>query len=179
MSIYCAVIITAVRKRLIRKKEFKQINICLYETVENLQCMSLFASIHNKTVAERETKYSQTFVQQSPFGNGIKVTVIYSAGDGYIQVNFAENIIKATGNFGKLSGDLNIQGDRYIQGSDNTGLTVLLSLETKKETKSNPSVCVGITAYGDFKQDLSRLPEAELSTYLSFLLFLFFFLQNS
>ena len=33
----------------------------------------------------------------------------------YIQVNFAENIIKATGNFGKLSGDLNIQGDCYIQ----------------------------------------------------------------
>ena len=35
-------------------------------------------SIHNKTVAERETKYSQTFVQQSPVGNGIKVTVIYT-----------------------------------------------------------------------------------------------------
>ena len=64
-------------------------------------------------------------------------------GDCYIiQVNFAEIIIKATGNFGKLSGDLNIQGDRYIQGSDNTGLTVLHSLlETKKETKSNTSVC--------------------------------------
>ena len=46
-------------------------------------------SIHNKTAAERETKYSQTFVQQSPFGNGIKVTVIYAAGDHYIQVNFA------------------------------------------------------------------------------------------
>ena len=73
-------------------------------------------------------------------------------GDCYIQVNFAGIIIKATGNFGKLSGDLNIQGDCYIQGSDNTGLTVLLSLETKKETKSNPSMCVGITAYGDFKQ---------------------------
>ena len=72
-------------------------------------------SIHNKPAAERETKYSQTFVQQSPFGNGIKVTVIYTAGDGYIQVNFAENIIKATGNFGKLSGDRNIQGDCYIQ----------------------------------------------------------------
>ena len=38
-------------------------------------------SIHNKTAAERETKYSQTFVQQSPFGNGVKVTVIYAAGD--------------------------------------------------------------------------------------------------
>ena len=63
-------------------------------------------------------------------------------GDCYIQVNFAEIIIKATGNFGKLSGDLNIQGDRYIQGSYNTGLTVLHSLvETKKETKSNTSVC--------------------------------------
>ena len=152
-------------------------------------------SIHNKTAAERETKYSQTFVQQSPFGNGIKVTVIYAAGDRYIQVNFAENIIKATGNFwklssdrniqgacyiqgdryiqvnfaeniikatgnfGKLSGDRNIQGDRYIHGSYNTGLTVLLSLQSKKETKSNTSVCVGITAYGDFKQGLSRLPE--------------------
>ena len=104
----------------------------------------------------------------------------YIQGDRYIQVNFAENIIKATGNLGKLSGDLNIQGDRYIQGSDNTGLTVLHSLETKKETKSNPSMCVGITAYGDFKQGLSRLPEVELSAYLSFLLFLFFFfLQNS
>ena len=101
-------------------------------------------------------------------------------GDCYIQVNFARIIIKATGNFGKLFGDLNIQGDCYIQGSDNTGLTVLLSLETKKETKSNPSMCVGITAYGDFKQGLSRLPEVELSAYLSFLLFLFFFfLQNS
>ena len=77
-------------------------------------CHSL-PSTHNKTFAERETKYSQTFVQQSPFGNGIKVTVIYTAGDGYIQVNFAENIIKATGNFGKLSGDRNIQGDCYIQ----------------------------------------------------------------
>ena len=138
-------------------------------------------SIHNKPADEREKKYSQTFVQQSPFGNGIKVTVIYTAGDRYIQVNFAENIIKATGNFGKLSGDRNIQGDRYIQvnfaeniikatenfgklsrdrniqgdryirGSYNTGLTVLLSLETKKETKSNTSMCVGITAYGDFK----------------------------
>ena len=72
-------------------------------------------SIHNKTAAERETKYSQTFVQQSPFGNGIKVTVIYTAGDRYIQVNFAENKIKATGNFGKLSSDRNIQGDCYIQ----------------------------------------------------------------
>ena len=153
-------------------------------------------SIHNKTAAERETKYSQTFIQQSPFGNGIKVTVIYAAGDRYIQVNFAENIIKATGifwklssdriyrvpaiyrvtalyiqvnfaeniikatgNFGKLSGDRNIQGDRYIQGSYNTGLTVFHSLETKKETKSNTSMFVGITAYGDFKQGLSRLPE--------------------
>ena len=103
------------------------------------------------------------------------MTVIYAAGDRYIQVNFAENIVKAFENFGKLSGDLNIQGDRYIQGSDNTGLTVLHSLETKKETKSNTSVCVGITAYGDFKQGLSRLPEVELSAYLSFLLFLFFF----
>ena len=78
-------------------------------------CQSL-PSIHSKTVAERETKYSQTFVQQSPFGNGIKVTVIYTAGDGYIQVNFAENIIKATRNFGKLSGVRNIQGDCYIHG---------------------------------------------------------------
>ena len=147
------------RKRLIRKKEFKQINICLCETVEILQCISLFALLHNKTVAERETKYSQTLAQQSPFGNGIRVTVIYTAGDRYIQVNFAENKIKATGNFGKLSGDRNIKGDCYIQGSDNTGLTVLLSLETKKETKSNPSMCVGITAYGDFKQGLLRLPE--------------------
>ena len=132
-------------------------------------------SIHNKTVAERETKYSQTFVQQSPFGNGIRVTVIYAAVDRYMQVNFGENIIKATGNFGKLFGDHNIQGDRYIQGSYNTGLTVLRSLETKKETKSNTSVCVGITAYGDFKQDLSRVLNVELSAYLSFLLFLFFF----
>ena len=82
--------------------------------------------IHNKTAAERETKYSQTFVQQSPFGNGIKVTVIYAAGDRYIQVNFAENIIKATGNFGKLSSDHNVQGDRYIQGSYNTGFQVFL-----------------------------------------------------
>ena len=70
-------------------------------------------SIHNKPAAERETKYSQTFVQQSPFRNGIKVTVIYTAGDRYIQVNFAENKIKATGNFGKLSGDRNIKGDCY------------------------------------------------------------------
>ena len=68
-------------------------------------------------------------------------------------------IIKATGNFGKLSGDRNIQGDRYIQGSYNTGLTVLLSLQSKKETKSNTSMWVGITAYGDFKQGLLRLPE--------------------
>ena len=80
-------------------------------------------------------------------------------GDCYIQVNFARIIIKATGNFGKLSGDLNIQGDRYIHGSYNTGLTVLLSLQSKKETKSNTSGCVGITAYGDFKQGLLRLPE--------------------
>ena len=93
-------------------------------------------------------------------------------GDCYIQVNFAGIIIKATGNFGKLSGVRNIQGDRYIQGSDNTGLTVLLSLETKKETKWNTSVCVGITAYGDFKQGLSKLPEVELPAYLSFLLLL-------
>ena len=96
-------------------------------------------------------------------------------GDCYIQVNFAGIIIKATGNFGKLSGDLNIQGERYIQGRYNTGLTVLHSLETKKETKWNTSMCVGITAYGDFKQGLSRLPEVELSAYLSFLLFLFCF----
>ena len=133
------------------------------------------SSIHNKTAAERETKYSQTFVQQSPFGSGIKVTVIYTTGVRYIQVNFAENIIKANGNFGKLSSDCNIQGDCYIQGSYNTGLTVLLSLESKKETKSNTSMCVGITAYGDFKQGLSRLPEVELSAYLSFLLFLICF----
>ena len=133
-----------------------------------LKSLSVYHSlpfIHNETAAERETKYSQTFVQQSPFGNGIKVTVIYAAGDRYIQVNFAENIIKATGNFWKLSSDRNIQGacyiqgDRYIQGSYNTGLTVLLSLQSKKETKSNTSVCVGITAYGDFKQGLLRLPE--------------------
>ena len=58
-----------------------------------------------------------------------------------------------------MPGDRNIQGDRYIQGSYNTGLTVLLSLQSKKETKSNTSVCVGITAYGDFKQGLLRLPE--------------------
>ena len=103
------------------------------------------------------------------------MTVIYAAGDRYTQVNFAENIVKAIENFGKLSGDLNIQGDHYIQGSDNTGLTVLHSLETKKETKSNTSVCVGITAYGDFKQGLSRLPEVELSAYLYFLLFFFLF----
>ena len=96
-------------------------------------------------------------------------------GDCYIQVNFAGIIIKATGNFGKLSGDLNIQGERNIQGRYNTGLTVLHSLETKKETKSNTSMCVGITAYGDFKQGLSRLPEVELSAYLSFLIFLFCF----
>ena len=82
--------------------------------------------ITNQTAAERETKYSQTFVQQSPFGNGIKVTVIYAAGDRYIQVNFAENIIKVTGNFGKLSSDHNVQGDRYIQGSYNTGFQVFL-----------------------------------------------------
>ena len=93
----------------------------------------------------------------------------------YIQVNFAENIIKATGNFGKLFGDLNIQGDRYIHGSYNTGLTVLHSLQSKKETKSNTSMCVGITAYGDFKQGFSRLTEVELSAYLSFLLFLICF----
>ena len=99
-------------------------------------------------------------------------------GDCYIQVNFAGIIIKATGNFGKLSADLNIQGERYIQGRYNTGLTVLHSLETKKETKSNTSVCVGITAYGDFKQGLSRLPEVELSAYLSSFFFLFV-LQNS
>ena len=68
-------------------------------------------SIHNKTAAERETKYSRTFVQKAPFGNGIN---IYTAGDRYIQVNFAENKIKATGNFGKLSGDRNIKGDCYI-----------------------------------------------------------------
>ena len=98
-------------------------------------------SIHNKPAVERETKYSQTFVQQSPFGNGIKVTVIYTAGERYIQVNFAENI-KATENFGKLSSDRNIQGNRYIQGSYSTGLIVLHSLETKKETKSNTSVCL-------------------------------------
>ena len=143
-----------------------------------LKSLSVYHSlpfIHNKTAAERETKYSQTFVQQSPFGNGIKVTVIYAAGDRYIQVNFAENIVKAIENFGKLSGDLNIQGDHYIQGSDNTGLTVLHSLETKKETKSNTFVCVGITAYGDFKQGLSRLPEVELSAYLCFLLSLLCF----
>ena len=62
-----------------------------------------------------------------------------------------------------------------IYGSLYTGSTVLHSLESKKETKSNTSVCVGITAYGDFKQGLSRLPEVELSAYLSFLLFLFCF----
>ena len=73
-------------------------------------------SIHNKTAAQRETKYIQIFVQQSPLANGIRVTVMYAAVDRYIQVNFAENTIKATGNFGKLSGDRNIQGDCYIQG---------------------------------------------------------------
>ena len=94
-----------------------------------------------------------------------RVPAIYWVTAIYIQVNFAENIIKATGNFGKLSGDRNIQGDRYIHGSYNTGLTVLLSLQSKKETKSNTSMCVGITAYGDFKQGLLRLPEVELSAY--------------
>ena len=74
-----------------------------------------------------------------------------------------------------MSRDHNIQGDRYIQGSYNTGLTVLHLLETNKETKSNTSMCVGITAYGDFKRGLSRLPEVELSAYLSFHLFLFCF----
>ena len=49
-----------------------------------------------------------------------RVPAIYRVTALYIQVNFAENIIKATGNFGKLSGDRNIQGDRYIQGSFNT-----------------------------------------------------------
>ena len=44
-------------------------------------------SIHNKTAAQRETKYIQAFVQQSPFGNGIRVTVMYAAVDRYIQIN--------------------------------------------------------------------------------------------
>ena len=115
VSICCAVIITAVRKRLIRKKNLNKLILPVWNfwnpSVNNYHSLP---SIHNKPAAERETKYSQTFVQQSPFGNGIKVTVIYTAGDRYIQVNFAENKIKATGNFGKLSGDRNIKGDCYI-----------------------------------------------------------------
>ena len=76
------------------------------------------SSIHNKTAAERETKYSQTFVQQSPFGNGIKVTVIYAASDRYIQVNFAENIIKATGNMVSSRGQKKLEPrpDRSLLG---------------------------------------------------------------
>ena len=51
--------------------------------------------------------YSQTCVQRSPLGND-KVMMIQ--GDRYIQLNFAENY-KTTENFGKSSGDRNIQGD--------------------------------------------------------------------
>ena len=56
-------------------------------------------------------KYGQTFVQRSPLGNG-KETIIYRV-TTTIPVNIAE--YKATENLGNLSGDCNIQGDRYIQ----------------------------------------------------------------
>ena len=56
-------------------------------------------------------KYSQTCVQRSPLGNG-KETIIYRVTTA-IPVNIAE--YKATENLGNLSGDCNIQGDRYIQ----------------------------------------------------------------
>ena len=39
-------------------------------------------------------------------------------------------------------------------------------------------MCVGITAYSDFKQGLSRLPEVELSAYLCFLLSLLCFAKQ-
>ena len=53
----------------------------------------------------KKKKYSQTCVQRSPLGNG-KETIIYRV-TTTIPVNIAENL-------GKLSGDCNIQGDRYI-----------------------------------------------------------------
>ena len=56
-------------------------------------------------------KYGQTFVQRLLLGNG-KETIIYRV-TTTIPVNIAE--YKATENLGKLSGDCNIQGDRYIQ----------------------------------------------------------------
>ena len=49
-----------------------------------------------------------------PFPKGV-----YAAGDRYIQDNFVENIIKATGHFGKLSGDRNMVTaiyDCYVRG---------------------------------------------------------------
>ena len=59
----------------------------------------------------KKKKYSQTFVQRSPLGNG-KETIIYRV-TTTIPVNIAE--YKATENLGNLSGDCNIQGDRCIQ----------------------------------------------------------------
>ena len=59
----------------------------------------------------KKKKYSQTCVQRSPLGNG-KETIIYRV-TTTIPVNIAE--YKATENLGNLSGDCNIQGDRYIQ----------------------------------------------------------------
>ena len=60
------------------------------------------------------TMYSQTSVQQLPLGNG-KVTVIIQGDNLYMSGQLCRKF-KATENFGKLSGDCNIQGDLYIQG---------------------------------------------------------------